>query len=66
MSGAANAGERAELLADLPKEVRDEHVKTVPAGRFGTPDEIAFAVLALAHPRASYVHGSVLEVTGGL
>lgn len=55
-----------ELLADLPKEVRDEHVKTVPAGRFGTPDEIAFAVLALAHPRASYVRGSVLEVTGGL
>ncbi|MBK7876371.1 MAG: 3-oxoacyl-ACP reductase FabG [Planctomycetes bacterium] len=55
-----------ELLADLPKEVRDEHVKTVPAGRFGTPDEIAFAVLSLAHPRASYVHGAVLEVTGGL
>lgn len=55
-----------ELLADLPKEVRDEHVKSVPAGRFGTPDEIAFAVLALAHPSASYVHGAVLEVTGGL
>ncbi len=55
-----------ELLADLAPEVRAQHLASVPAGRFGTTDEVAFAVLSLLHPRASYIHGAVLEVTGGL
>jgi 3-oxoacyl-[acyl-carrier protein] reductase len=38
----------------------------VPAGRFGTPAEVADAVLFLLSSRAAYVNGSVLEITGGL
>ena len=55
-----------ELIADLPEEKRKEHLAMVPLARFGKPEEIAWAVLALCSKEASYVHGSVLEVTGGL
>ena len=55
-----------ELLADLPDDVRKEHLARVPLGRFGRPEEIAWAVLALCSKEASYVNGAVLEVTGGL
>jgi len=38
----------------------------VPAGRMGTPSEIAAAVLYLASPEAGYTTGTVLHVNGGL
>jgi len=37
----------------------------IPAGRPGTTDEVAHAVLFLAAPEASYVNGAVLTVDGG-
>jgi 3-oxoacyl-[acyl-carrier protein] reductase len=38
----------------------------VPAGRMGTPDEIAAAVLYLASAEAAYVTGATLHVNGGM
>ncbi|WP_308916814.1 3-oxoacyl-[acyl-carrier-protein] reductase [Jannaschia sp. LMIT008] len=38
----------------------------VPAGRMGTPEEIAAAAVFLASPEAAYVTGTVLHVNGGL
>jgi 3-oxoacyl-[acyl-carrier protein] reductase len=55
-----------ELIADLPEETRKQHLASVPLARFGRPEEVAFAVRMLCDPDASYVHGSVLEVSGGL
>ncbi|WP_157961971.1 SDR family NAD(P)-dependent oxidoreductase [Acuticoccus kandeliae] len=37
----------------------------VPAGRWGTPDDIAPAVLYLTSPAASYVNGTILRIDGG-
>lgn len=55
-----------EFIADLPDEQVKTYKKMVPANRFGTPDEVAEAVLFLAGDRAAYINGAVLEVTGGL
>ncbi|MGY6632471.1 MAG: 3-oxoacyl-[acyl-carrier-protein] reductase [Alkalilacustris sp.] len=38
----------------------------IPAGRMGTPDEIAAAALYLASPAAGYVTGATLHVNGGM
>jgi 3-oxoacyl-[acyl-carrier protein] reductase len=55
-----------ELIADLSEEKRKEHLGMVPLGRFGKPEEVAWAVRALCSKGAGYVHGTVLEVTGGI
>ena len=55
-----------EFLGDLPEAQVKEYKNMVPVRRFGRPEEVADAVLFLADPKASYITGSVLEVTGGL
>ena len=37
----------------------------IPAGRWGRPDDLAGAVVFLASPASTYVHGHVLAVDGG-
>ena len=55
-----------ELIADLPEEIKKEHLSMVPVGRFGSADEVAWAVLMLCAREAAYIHGTTLEVTGGI
>jgi 3-oxoacyl-[acyl-carrier protein] reductase len=54
-----------ERHADVPKEVRDAYVTTVPAGRFARPAEIAHAVAFFASEEAGLVTGQRLVVDGG-
>ena len=44
----------------------DAPEKTIPLCRFGTPEDIAGAVLFLSSDLASYVTGDVIDVNGGL
>jgi len=54
-----------DMTASLPEASRDGILSRVPLGRMGTPSEVADVVAFLA-TRASYVHGSVVHVNGGL
>lgn len=40
--------------------------KTIPAQRFGTPEEVAEAVGFLVSPNAGYITGNVISINGGL
>ncbi|MFM2354358.1 MAG: 3-oxoacyl-(acyl-carrier-protein) reductase [Pseudomonadota bacterium] len=50
----------------LNDEQKGKILTQVPAGRMGTSEEIAAAVLYLASPEAGYVTGTTLHVNGGM
>jgi 3-oxoacyl-[acyl-carrier protein] reductase len=52
-----------DKLTDAQKEAS---AKAIPLGRFGTPEEIAAAVVYLASEEAAYVTGQTLHVNGGI
>jgi 3-oxoacyl-[acyl-carrier protein] reductase len=46
-----------ERHADVPADIRTAYLASVPAGRMGTPGDIAHAVSFLASERASFITG---------
>jgi 3-oxoacyl-[acyl-carrier protein] reductase len=54
------------LIAKMPLPVRSRHESSIALGRFGTPEEVAQAILFLVSPAAAYVTGATLAVDGGL
>ncbi len=55
-----------EILKAMPEKVIQGMVSHTPVGRMGTPEDIAQAYVWLASDAASFVHGIVLSVDGGL
>ena len=56
---------RAKANGTTPEEESKKQAAAIPFGRMGEPGEFADALVWLASPRASYVHGIVLPVDGG-
>ena len=54
-----------ERHADVPDEVLQAYLASVPAGRMGTPGDIAHAVSFLASDGAGFVTGQRIVVDGG-
>ncbi|MBA3489218.1 MAG: 3-oxoacyl-ACP reductase FabG [Longispora sp.] len=55
-----------DMTAVLPEKQRAEYVKSIPAGRMATVDEVASVVTWLASDASGYVSGAVIPVDGGL
>lgn len=50
----------------LSEEQKQAILKATPLGRFGAPEEVAYAVSFLASDEAAFITGAVLSVDGGL
>jgi 3-oxoacyl-[acyl-carrier protein] reductase len=55
-----------DMTAGLPEDRKAEYRKMIPAGRFGTPEEVAAVVTWLAGDATGYISGAVIPVDGGL
>ena len=53
-----------DMVKNLPKEMIDPLIKTIPLNRIGKPRDIANAFLFLASPNANYITGEILQVDG--
>jgi 3-oxoacyl-[acyl-carrier protein] reductase len=54
-----------DITQDLPEELKAKVLEMIPAGRFGTPEDVADAAVFLASDAARYITGQVLNVDGG-
>lgn len=54
-----------EMTRAIPTQLREAEIQRIPAGRVGTPEDIAGTVLFLASPAADFITGQVISVNGG-
>ncbi|HWP84958.1 MAG TPA: SDR family NAD(P)-dependent oxidoreductase [Terriglobia bacterium] len=52
--------------SEKTQKVIDAITRAIPLGRVGTPEDVANAVAFLASPKADYITGQTLSVSGGL
>jgi len=55
-----------DMTRALSEEQRAALLRQIPAGRLGTPAEVAAAVLFLVSPQAAYITGETMHVNGGM
>ncbi len=54
-----------DMLGTVPEDIRNQIRGQIALGRFGTPEEVALAVLYLCSPAASWITGVTLRINGG-
>jgi 3-oxoacyl-[acyl-carrier protein] reductase len=55
-----------DMLKSMPPDILDKMIIHTPVGRLGTPEDVANAYFWLASDQASFVHGTILSVDGGV
>lgn len=57
---------RTPMIDALSDEAQAELAAKIPLGRFGRPEDVAYAACFLASEEASFITGATLDVNGGL
>jgi 3-oxoacyl-[acyl-carrier protein] reductase len=66
-ANAVAPGFIATAMTDaLPENVKEQMKASIPAGRFGTAEDVAQSVLFLCSKEAAYITGNVIHVNGGM
>ena len=55
-----------DMTAELSEAQQADYLKSIPAARFATPQEVARVITWLASDDAAYISGAVVPVDGGL
>ena len=64
-SGNVMTKDGEQIQLGIPEQMRQMAAMIIPIGRAASPEEAAGPVFFLCSPWANYVHGQVLNVTGG-
>nr|WP_255640058.1 SDR family oxidoreductase [Pseudalkalibacillus hwajinpoensis] len=59
------SGNWQKRMEENPEKIAQFVEKEIPGGRFGTPEEVANAVIFLASDKASWIVGATITVDGG-
>ncbi|MEP1097706.1 MAG: SDR family oxidoreductase [Cyclobacteriaceae bacterium] len=72
LPGFINTGRITSLISSRSKtqarteaEIKDDMVSSIPAGRFGEPEEIGDYAAFLCSPSGAYINGTSLQIDGG-
>lgn len=55
-----------DMTLAIPQKSRQALLAQIPAARYGTPEEVAAAVVFLASDAAGYITGQIIHVNGGM
>ena len=55
-----------DMTSVLAEPMQQSILASIPANRFGTPEEVAQMIVFLASPSAAYITGAVIPIDGGL
>ena len=56
---------RTPMTDQIPEEVRNNMIQSIPVKRIGEPKDVAATVAFLASKEAGYITGQVLSINGG-
>ena len=57
---------KTNLTKSIPDEELQKDMKRYPLGRYGTPEEVAYAAIYLLSDASKWMTGSILKIDGGL
>ena len=57
---------QSDMTEELPEDLKQNYLKNIALGRFGTPEEVANLVAFLASDNSNYITGQVIDIDGGL
>jgi 3-oxoacyl-[acyl-carrier protein] reductase len=57
---------QTSMTEAIPEKIKEEMKRSIPLGHFGTPEDVAMAVIFLASKEADYITGQVFHINGGM